>query len=116
MPSSESDERDPEQDERVAANEAIFRRANEDLERRYRELAAEGLTPFLCECGDERCTQTIRLSLDEYEQVRTHSARFAIVPGHQILEVEKIVERGERFDVVEKIDIGRRIAEATEPR
>src|SRR5215211_1486072 len=62
---------------RVAENESIFRRANEQLERRFRELEAEGLTPFLCECGDGRCNQVIRLTLDEYERVRAHAAHFA---------------------------------------
>jgi hypothetical protein len=101
---------------RVAENESIFRRANEKLEKRFRELDAEGLTPFLCECGDAACTHAIRLTLDQYETVRAHPARFAIVPGHQILEAERVVEENGRYDVVEKTDIGRRVAEARDPR
>jgi hypothetical protein len=101
---------------RVAENEATFRRANEHLEVRFRELGAEGLTPFLCECGDAGCTRTIRLLLDEYEAVRTHPAHFAIVRGHQILEAERVVEQNDRYDVVEKVDVGRRVAEARDPR
>jgi hypothetical protein len=101
---------------RVAENESIFRRANEQLEERFREFGARGLTPFLCECGDMACTQVIRLNLDEYEAVRTEGARFAIVPGHQILEAERVVEENGRFDVVEKTDGGRWVAEAQDPR
>lgn len=101
---------------RVAENESIFRRANEKLEQRFRELGAEGLTPFLCECGDARCTRTIKLSLDEYEAVRERADHFAIVPGHQILEAERVVEENGRYDVVEKVDVGRRVAEARDPR
>jgi hypothetical protein len=100
----------------VAENESIFRRANEKLEKRFRELEAEGLTPFLCECGDVACTHAIRLTLDEYETVRTHGAHFAILPGHQILEAERVVEENGRYDVVEKTDAGRRVAEARDPR
>jgi hypothetical protein len=100
----------------VAENESIFRRANEKLEQRFRELGAEGLTPFLCECGDARCTRTIRLSLDEYEEVRRRPGHFAIVPGHQILEAERVIEENGRYDVVEKVDVGRRVAEARDPR
>jgi hypothetical protein len=101
---------------RVAENESIFRRANEQLETRFRALGADGLTPFLCECGDAACTQVIRLTFDEYEAVRSHPAHFAIIPGHQILEAEHVVEEHGRYDVVEKIHIGRRVAEARDPR
>lgn len=89
------------QGERVAENSATFRRANEALYRRFRELGTADLAPFLCECGD-RCTQTIRLTLEEYEEVRGQPGRFVVVPGHGILEVERVVEAGERYEVVEK--------------
>ena len=109
-------DRDAARAARVAENESIFRRANEKLEERFRELEAEGLTPFLCECGDATCTQVIRLTLAEYEGVRSHAAHFAIVSGHQILVAERVVERNERYDVVEKTDVGRQVAEARDPR
>jgi hypothetical protein len=88
--------------DRVAENQATFRRANEALFFSFRELGPDDLAPFLCECGDDRCTQTIRLKLEEYEEVREQSGRFVVVPGHEILEVERIVEAGERYEVVEK--------------
>jgi hypothetical protein len=112
---TESD-RDAARAARVAENESIFRRANEKLEKRFRELEAEGLTPFLCECGDVACTHAIRLTLDEYETVRTHGTHFASLPGHQILETERVVQENGRYDVVEKTDAGRRVAEARDPR
>jgi hypothetical protein len=101
---------------RVAENESIFRRANEQLEKRFRKLGADGLTPFLCECGDAGCTQVIRLTLGDYESVRSHPAHFAIVPGHQILVAERVVEENGRYDVVEKVHTGRRVAEEGDPR
>jgi hypothetical protein len=101
---------------RVAENESIFRRANQQLEERFREFGIQGLTPFLCECGDIACTQVIRLKLDEYEAVRKEGARFAIIPGHQILEAERVVEENGRFNVVEKTGGGRRVAESQDPR
>jgi hypothetical protein len=90
------------QEDRVAENEATFRRANESLYRRFQELETVDLAPFLCECGDDRCTRTIRLNLQEYEEVRSQPGRFVIVPGHEILDVERVVEAGERYDVIEK--------------
>lgn len=109
-------DRDTARAARVAENESIFRSANEKLEQRFREVEAEGLTPFLCECGDATCTQVIRLTLDEYEGVRGHAAHFAIVSGHQILVAERVVEQNERYDVVEKTDAGQQVAEARDPR
>jgi len=69
------------QGERAAEIEAAFRRANEVLYRRFQELGAADLAPFLCECGDDRCTQTIRLTLEEYEEARGRPGRFVVVPG-----------------------------------
>jgi hypothetical protein len=101
---------------RVTENESVFRRANEELRRRFSNLDAEGLVPFLCECGDARCTKTIRVTLDEYDAVRALPDHFAIIPGHQIHAAERVVEENERYDVVEKIGLGRRMAEARDPR
>jgi hypothetical protein len=88
--------------DRVAENEATFRRANEALLLSFQELGPDELAPFICECGDDRCTQTIRLKLEEYEEVREQAGRFVVVPGHEILEVERVVEASERYEVVEK--------------
>jgi hypothetical protein len=101
---------------RVVENESVFRRANEELRRRFPDLHAEGLVPFLCECGDARCTKTIRVTLEEYDAVRAHPEHFAIIPGHEVLEAERVVEEHERYDVVKKDDGGRRMAEAGDPR
>ena len=53
----------------------------------------------------------------EYEQVHSDSATFAIVKGHEIPDVEEIVERRKRYDVVRKIaGEAEEIAEKTDPR
>lgn len=100
MPEPADERREREQ--RVAENQAIFRRANQALHRRYRELATDELAPFLCECGDAECTRIVRLGLDEYEGIRGRPGHFAIVPGHAILEAERVVAENERYQVVEK--------------
>jgi hypothetical protein len=100
-----ADRTDPEgRAERVAANEAIFRRANERLRETYRAFGADdGLVPFICECANERCTRVVMLALDEYDGVRTRRGRFLVLPGHELLEVERLVAEHERFQVVEKL-------------
>jgi hypothetical protein len=54
---------------------------------------------------------------EEYEQVRSDSATFAVVQGHHIPDVEEIVERRKRYDVVRKIaGEPEELAEKTDPR
>jgi hypothetical protein len=100
--------------QRVAMNEATFRKVNEVMEERQ---DPSGLLTFLCECGRLDCSELIQLTLVEYEDVRESSRRFAIVDGHEILETEEIVERRDRYVVVEKdSDPEAEIVEHTDPR
>jgi hypothetical protein len=109
-----------ERESRVAENEVTFRRANEEIEAVAEELD-ESLTfrliPFLCECADRRCTQIIRLSPREYEDVRAGPRRFAISPGHELtIEDEHVIARSERFTTVEKVGEAGREAAQSDPR
>ena len=95
-------------------NEATFRKVNEGM-----ELGQEpsGLLTFVCECGRLGCTELIQLTRAEYEGIRANSRRFAIVEGHEILEAEEIVERYDRYAVVEKGgEPEAEIVEHTDPR
>ena len=102
--------------QRVAMNEATFRKVNEGMKDGQGEDAS-GLLSFVCECGRLHCTSIIRLSRAEYEDVRGNPRRFAIVDGHEIPEAEEIVERHDRYLVVEK-NAGpeAEIVEHTDPR
>jgi hypothetical protein len=100
--------------QRVAMNEATFRRVNEGMEAGQ---APEGLLAFLCECGRLGCNKLIELTRAEYEGVRANPRRFAMVAGHEIDEVEEVVDRRDRYIVVEKR--GRpesEVVEHTDPR
>ena len=100
--------------QRVAINEATFRKVNEGM-----EIGQDpaGLLTFICECGRLRCDELIQLTRREYEDLRKHPRRFAILDGHEILEAEKIVERNDRYLVVEKAgDPEAEIVEHTDPR
>jgi hypothetical protein len=88
--------------DRVSANQARFRRANDQLRGRYIELLAMGAVPFICECGNERCTRVMSLTLEEYATVRAHTGRFAIVSGHELADAERVVDANDRYAVVEK--------------
>lgn len=87
-------------------DQAVFRRANEEL----REFSAELLeernekalaVPFLCECGDRSCTRIVRLTLAEFDRVRGGHRRFVLLPGHEADQPVRVVSRSDRFVVVE---------------
>jgi hypothetical protein len=100
--------------QRVAMNEATFRKVNEGMEAGQ---DASGLLRFVCECGRLHCTRLIELTRPEYEGIRANPRRFAIVEGHEIPETEEIVERHERYLVVEKTGAPEaEIVEHTDPR
>jgi hypothetical protein len=80
--------------ERVAHNELVFRRANDRLRDDWRRLGLgedeKGL--FLCECGDVTCKQPVRVRLADYETVRSDSAAFVVIAGHEDETVESVVD------------------------
>jgi hypothetical protein len=87
-------------EERLAANEDLFRHVNE----RIAELTDKwsGELDLVCECADPACTQRLVLTVDEYEQVRQDPHHFAVLPGHEIPDVEAVLARNQRYLVVEK--------------
>jgi predicted ThiF/HesA family dinucleotide-utilizing enzyme len=85
--------------QRVAMNEATFRKVNEGMEAGQ---DPQGLLTFVCECGRLGCNQLIQLSRVEYEAVRENPRRFAVIDGHELDEVEDVVERTDRYTLVEK--------------
>jgi hypothetical protein len=100
--------------QRVAMNEATFRKVNEGMEVGQ---DPEGLLTFICECGRLGCNELIRLTRREYEDIRASPRQFAILDGHEILDAERIVERHDRYLVVEKSgDPEAEIVEHTDPR
>jgi hypothetical protein len=103
---------------RLAENEARFRAINDRVERDLEHLVddPDELLPFVCECARRTCNATIELSLSEYERVREQSTRFAVAPGHEIPDIEDIVERGERYFVIVKRPETWEVVGRTDPR
>jgi hypothetical protein len=67
--------------------------------------AQAGLTShpaFLCECSNEDCEGTVDLSRQEYEIVRSSLNLFVVLPGHEVMDVDRVVAARERFSLVEK--------------
>ena len=92
-------------EDRMAKNEALLREVNErihEVGERLQVLPDDGLLEFRCECGRSACEELISLTAREYEKVRSEDDRFALVPGHQDAEIEEVVERTERYVLVDK--------------
>jgi hypothetical protein len=62
--------------------------------------------------------KAIELSFEEYDAVRAATTRFAVAPGaeHVNLEIERVVQREDRYWVVEKIGVGAEISTKFHPR
>jgi hypothetical protein len=103
---------------RLARNEARFREINERVERDLAPIVDphDEQLPFVCECGRPSCTDSISLYVAEYERIRSDPTSFAVVPGHEIDDVEDVIERTDRFAVVRKHPETWEIAQQTDPR
>ena len=90
--------------ERLAANEHMFQEVNARLEADVHRVTSPGeRIAFVCECSRLSCRDVVELTIEEFRGLRATEERFALVPGHEILEVEKVVERRDGHIVVEKL-------------
>jgi hypothetical protein len=105
-----------ERERRLALNESAFRVANERMsewpERREQEEPAS----YHCECSTLTCRERIHLRVEEYEHVRSNSRWFALTPGHEVPDVETVIERRGDHVIVEKAANVTPIVEASDPR
>src|SRR4051794_39304374 len=99
---------------RAAAAEINGRQVNEAIEPRGRP---DHTAVFVCECGHIGCSHTVKMSIADYESVRTSFDRFLLVPGHEIGEVDRVVEHHEDYLVVVKREPeAREMAKASDDR
>jgi hypothetical protein len=71
---------------------------------------------FRCECARLGCNLLLEVTLSAYEQVRSHPRRFVMIDGHQVPELETVVQREPGYVVVQKLDQAGEKAEKTNPR
>ena len=92
---------------RIGKNEALFREVNERLKEvgTSFSLVAEQ-ADFVCECGISTCTEPIRMTLADYERIRSQPHWFAVVPNHEIPDVERVLERNDGWYLIEKLKGG----------
>ena len=94
---------DPERARRIGLNEAMFREINERLEALAEKTTSQfGGLDLVCECGYRDCADRITLTLAEYRQLRSDPLLFAVLPGHQIPDVEDVVQEMSGWLIVRK--------------
>ena len=102
---------------RLAKNETLFRELNERI-----EGAAGSGNPstdkfgFVCECSNDTCFDLIHLSIYEYERLRGNPLRFVVMPGHEIPEIEEIVEEQPAYLFIKKTGSGAAVASESDQR
>jgi hypothetical protein len=76
------------------------------------------LGDWICECADDTCIERVEMSAGEYEAIRADAAWFFVAASdeHVWPDVERVIERNDRYWIVEKVGHARRLAENTDPR
>jgi hypothetical protein len=84
--------------ERIVQTEVLFRAINEEIAR----LDGESVTLFLCECGNPACAEGISLSPSVAQQLHLSPRLFVVLPGHEIPDVETVVDQTDSYLIVRK--------------
>jgi len=86
-----------ERERRLAENEAYWRRVNE------LDPPDPGvMNAIFCECGKLECVDRVPMTAAEYRTARARSTTFIVKPGHELLEIERVVETTDRYLLVDK--------------
>jgi hypothetical protein len=103
-------------EERLAKNEALFRTANERMAKWEERHGAEETELYFCECVDPECREKVALRRADYERIRSNSCHFFVVRGHELPDIETVIDTREECVVIEKDPEVREVVEATDPR
>jgi hypothetical protein len=105
--------------DRGARNQSRYREYNEAIEahNRAHHWVDPPMPDWVCECVNN-CSQPVRMTITEYESVRTEPTHFLVAPSdeHVVDEIEDVVKRHERYWVVEKVERAAEVSEDLDPR
>jgi len=104
-----------ERERRIGLNEALFREVNEavsEVSHRFESSDFE----IVCECGSLECQDRIAVKKEAYSALRSDSHQFAVVPGHEIPDVETVIaDEGAYYIVRKDAPAAKALAERTDP-
>jgi hypothetical protein len=104
---------------KAAKDQSLFREVNERLkEVGERNKSLSYAEDAICECANDECSERISLSVDEYERLRGHSTWFAVGASdeHVFPDSERVIEKHDRYWIVEKMDDAAAVADRLDPR
>jgi hypothetical protein len=84
--------------DRIAQTELFFRAINEEIARND----GHGTTLFLCECGNSSCAERLELTAVALQHLHAENGLFVVLPGHEIPDVETVVDRHNGYLVVRR--------------
>ena len=105
-----------EREKRLARNEALFRAANERMADWEEAHAEDAWELYFCECANRDCREKVKLRKADYERIRANPLHFFVVSGHEIADVERVIERNQDWSLVEKDPEVREVVTRYNPR
>jgi hypothetical protein len=101
---------------RKVENEVIFREYNESVEKKFKSLKEmakkEGQEEFIkekdiplhfyCECSDIECKKRVIVKPSIYKKIHENRSKFIIICGHEIEEIEYVLDKTDEYCVIEK--------------
>lgn len=84
--------------DRIVQTELFFRAINEEISRSRNGAT----TVILCECGNPACAEALELDGEVLERLYAERGLFAVLAGHEIPDVETVVERSGGYLLVRK--------------
>jgi hypothetical protein len=88
--------------EAIQRNEELAQRQNDESLAATANDRLPAHIDVQCECGLSGCTERLPIASDRYLQVLETEDRYLVAPGHELPEVEVVVETDARWLVVEK--------------
>ena len=61
---------------------------------------------ILCECGRSDCSTQLDVSQDVYRRIRRRLNQFVVAAGHEVVEVDRVVQRLGGLTIIESRYIG----------
>jgi len=98
---------------RLQLNEKLFEALNFRLEEQILELREAGHIPedpdepirYMCECSDPECRERFAMEPHEYSRLHLNPRDCVVLQGHELLEVEVVVEELGDLLVVRKREL-----------
>lgn len=85
--------------------EALNQRMEESLDHIRAEdgLPRDAPMALFCECSDIDCRERVHLQPGRFDEIHADPERFVLVPGHERLDVERVVDQESDYLIVRKI-------------